>query len=311
MWSNAASPRSANFNLSRNQVPPGFDSEHYLKMSRSSSRGSSDSDSRDPNLQQRGSAISERNAAKDIGGGCTKLASGLYRCNICSYEAMYASAVKIHLRSHSGEKPFQCQYCNYKSTTSGNLKTHLRKHTGETPFVCNVCNFKAKHKITLKSHMANVHQITIDRYSSYAIQSPVISAQHPANFGRTSGDGGDNSQMFGDQPSEQDLRMAFDGGALLRHQQMQKEQQQQKQRGNVHHSMQQDSDQQSQMRFNSATFSDSDQSEQIEKTLEAFGTIVSGVSGSSPATSSDNFASHSVSISPYPPTTDNTQPPAQ
>lgn len=32
-----------------------------------------------------------------------------------------------HLRTHTGEKPFQCQYCDYKSSRKGNLKQHVYK----------------------------------------------------------------------------------------------------------------------------------------------------------------------------------------
>jgi len=92
-----------------------------------------------------------------------KLPNGRFKCNICNYEASYASALRIHIRTHFGEKPYKCQYCTYSASTSGNLKTHLRKHTGESPFACTLCDYRAKHNISLKTHLANVHHVNPHR----------------------------------------------------------------------------------------------------------------------------------------------------
>lgn len=45
----------------------------------------------------------------------------------------------VHMRSHSGEKPFQCPDCHYKSTTRGNMRLHLtNKHKHASSIVKNI-----------------------------------------------------------------------------------------------------------------------------------------------------------------------------
>ncbi|ESN99590.1 hypothetical protein HELRODRAFT_84278, partial [Helobdella robusta] len=46
-------------------------------------------------------------------------------CPVCGKMFSCKSAVDIHLRSHTKERPFRCEYCDRAFTTKGNLKQHV------------------------------------------------------------------------------------------------------------------------------------------------------------------------------------------
>ncbi|XP_037792378.1 zinc finger protein 219-like [Penaeus monodon] len=47
-------------------------------------------------------------------------------CPVCPKGFRSKLDVERHLRTHTGEKPFQCPYCPHRSATKGNLKAHMR-----------------------------------------------------------------------------------------------------------------------------------------------------------------------------------------
>jgi len=58
----------------------------------------------------------------------TSPSAARFVCSVCSKPFASASALEIHSRTHSGDRPFVCQVCSKAFTTKGNLKVHMGTH---------------------------------------------------------------------------------------------------------------------------------------------------------------------------------------
>uniref|UniRef100_A0A3Q3JAW0 C2H2-type domain-containing protein n=1 Tax=Monopterus albus TaxID=43700 RepID=A0A3Q3JAW0_MONAL len=79
-----------------------------------------------------------------------------HACRFCGKMFSSDSALQIHLRSHTGERPYQCPVCFSRFTTRA-LRLHQATHLGERPFPCKICGRSFSTKGSLRSHLATHH----------------------------------------------------------------------------------------------------------------------------------------------------------
>lgn len=97
----------------------------------------------------------------------------IYSCQYCGKENPRVHYLKIHVRSHTGEKPYTCHQCGRGFADASTWRRHERVHTGEKPFQCNICGRKIARRDNVKIHM----------------RSHMKSSKHHASTCRTCGKG--------------------------------------------------------------------------------------------------------------------------
>ncbi|KAK6314221.1 hypothetical protein J4Q44_G00156800 [Coregonus suidteri] len=88
-----------------------------------------------------------------VGGERKMRSKAFQKCPICSKVIQGAGKLPRHIRTHTGEKPYECAICKVRFTRQDKLKVHMRKHTGEKPYLCTQCGAAFAHNYDLKNHM--------------------------------------------------------------------------------------------------------------------------------------------------------------
>ncbi|XP_037298240.1 zinc finger protein Xfin isoform X2 [Manduca sexta] len=77
----------------------------------------------------------------------------IHSCYQCNKQFRCQAQLEMHVRTHTGVKPFVCMYCPRRFTQKHNLTIHLRVHTGEKPFQCEVCSKRFSAQGNLQAHL--------------------------------------------------------------------------------------------------------------------------------------------------------------
>ena len=99
--------------------------------------------------------------SEDASGSGNPSSEPVHNCpfTACTKSFLKPSALKRHVRTHTGERPFVCSVsgCGLSFAERGNLKRHERVHSGLKPFRCDMCGHDFARRCHLMQHLKAKH----------------------------------------------------------------------------------------------------------------------------------------------------------
>ncbi|KAM4604910.1 uncharacterized protein ACJ7VT_017220 [Polymixia lowei] len=105
----------------------------------------------------------------------------IHVCEFCGKVFRWQVDLSVHVRCHTGEKPFNCKVCGKGFSRKSHMEIHKRTHTGEKPYRCDVCgkcfNMTSSMNRHYRTHSLGQMKMELGDEGSYTAAEPPSDCQ--------------------------------------------------------------------------------------------------------------------------------------
>lgn len=103
-----------------------------------------------------------------------------YVCSVCGTRFKYRNKWKYCEDKHRGRFLHSCTHCQKQFNDKRKCEVHIRTHTGEKPYACPICNYRMARIDNLNAHTKKSHGVTwreAEKLTGHSIQGMAVTQE--------------------------------------------------------------------------------------------------------------------------------------